>query len=136
MDQERERGLAEIAAENELGHVLRMVPLGSSRVPLRLDPCGRLAYVALSTGEALSLSDANDEVGLVVMLHPDRGEGDSLPCRYRWYDGVEVVEVETSDGLLLVPSGLVPYDERGGATVGNARDPAPGLPTSSRRAYR
>jgi hypothetical protein len=114
---EHARALQHLAAD-EPGEVLRHVRLGERRVPLRLDPCGRLVYVELASGEAVSLSDANDAVGLVAMVHPAGDDGDELPCRYVRLDGVEVVEVPTPDGPLLVPSALVPYDACGGATVG------------------
>lgn len=114
---EHERALQHLARD-EPGEVLRHVQLGDRRVPLRLDPGGQLVYVELSSGEAVSLSDANDSVGLVVMVHPAGGQGDPLPSRYVRLDGVEVVEVPTPEGTLLVPSALVPYDARGGATVG------------------
>lgn len=101
------------------GPVLRMVPLGKSVAPLRLDPSGNLVYVQLSTGEQVGLSDANDAVGLLAQVHPTHDDDDRmLPTRYVRYDGIEVVEVNTLDGLLLVPSALVPYDDCGGQTVG------------------
>jgi hypothetical protein len=74
--------------------------------------------VALSSGEVVSLSDANDAVGLVAIVHPVGDDAEPLACRYVRLDGVEVVEVPTPEGALLVPSALVPYDACGGATVG------------------
>jgi hypothetical protein len=75
----------------------------------------------LSSGDQVGLSDANDEVGLLAQLHPP-GDDAPLPTRYVRHDGVEVVEVPTPDGLLLVPSDLVPYDPCGGRTVGPSRN--------------
>jgi hypothetical protein len=112
-----ERALQRLAAD-EAGEVLRHVRLGNRRVPLRLDPAGWLVYVELSSGEVVSLSDANDAVGLVAMVHPVGDDAEALACRYVRLDGVEVVEVPTPEGALLVPSALVPYDACGGATVG------------------
>ena len=83
---------------------------------------GRLAAAAQipSNGHRTrGLSDANDEVGLLAQLHPT-GDDAPLPTRYVRHDGVEVVEVPTPDGLLLVPSDLVPYDSCGG--VGPSRN--------------
>lgn len=112
-----ERALQYLAADKP-GEVLRQVRLGERRVPLRLDPAGWLVYVELSSGEVVSLSDANDAAGLVAMVHPCGDDGETLDCRYVRLDGVEVVEVPTPEGALLVPSALVPYDACGGATVG------------------
>ena len=98
--------------------VLRRVPLGDRLAPLRYDDTGPLVYVTLSSGRQVSLSDANDAVGLQAVLHPVGAHDDALPSRYVRHDGVEVVEVTTTDGLLLVPSALVPYDPCGGRTVG------------------
>lgn len=81
-------------------------------------PAGWLVYVELSSGEAFSLSDANEAAGLVAMVHPSGEDGEALDSRYVRLDGVEVVEVPTPEGALLVPSALVPYDACGGATVG------------------
>ena len=105
-------------AADEPGEVLLQVRLGERRVPLRLDPAGWLVYVELTSGEVVSLSDANDAAGLVAMVHRCGDDGEALDCRYVRLDGVEVVEVPTPDGALLVPSALVPYDACGGATVG------------------
>jgi hypothetical protein len=115
--EEYERALQRLAAD-EAGEVLRQVRLGERRVPLRLDPSGWLVYVDLSSGEVVSLSDANDAAGLVAMVHPSGDDGEALACRYVRLDGVEVVEVPTPEGALLVPSDLVPYDACGGARVG------------------
>ena len=115
--EEHARALQRLAAD-EAGEVLRHVRLGERRVPLRRDPAGWLVYVELASGEAVSLSDANDEVGLVAMVHPADDDSEALACRYVRLDGVEVVEVPTPEGALLVPSALVPYDACGGATVG------------------
>ena len=112
-----ERALQCLAAD-EPGEVLRQVRLGERRVPLRLDPAGWLVYVELSSGEVVSVSDANDAVGLMAMVHPCGDDGEALDCCYVRLDGVEVVEVPTPEGALLVPSALVPYDACGGATVG------------------
>jgi hypothetical protein len=114
-----ERALECLAAD-EPGEVLCPVRLGERRVPLRLDPAGWLVYVELSSGEVVTLSDANDAAGLVAMVHPSGDDGEALDCRYMRLDGVEVVEVPTPEGALLVPSALVPYDACGGATVGAA----------------
>lgn len=114
---EHTRALQRLAAD-AAGQVLRHVRLGERRVPLRLDPDGWLVYVELASGEAVSLSDANDEVGLVAMVHPADDDSQALACRYLRLDGVEIVEVPTPEGALLVPSALVPYDPCGGATVG------------------
>jgi hypothetical protein len=111
-----ERALQRLAAD-EPGEVLRHVRLGGRRVPLRLDPAGWLVYVKLSSGEVVSLSDANDAAGLIAMVHPSGDDGEAMDCRYVRLDGVEVVEVPTPEGALLVPSALVPYDACGGATV-------------------
>ena len=126
---EHTRALQHLAAD-ETGQVLRHVRLGEARVPLRLDPDGWLVYVELASGEAVSLSDANDEVGLVAMVHPADDDSQPLACRYLRLDGVEVVEVvevPTPEGALLVPSALVPYDPCGGADVGpSGRGRTPG----------
>jgi hypothetical protein len=106
MDTGRDEVLAALRSDPD-GPVLRLVPLGRGLAPLRLDPGG--------------LSDANDEVGLLAQLHP-AGDDAPMPTRYVRHDGVEVVEVPTPDGLLLVPSDLVPYDPCGGRTVGPSRN--------------
>jgi hypothetical protein len=120
MDTGRDEALAALRSDPD-GPVLRLVPLGLGHAPLRLDPGGSLVYVELSSGEQLGLSDANDDVGLLAQLHP-AGDDAPLPTRYVRHDGVEVVEVPTPDGLLLVPSDLVPYDPCGGRTVGPSRN--------------
>jgi hypothetical protein len=120
MDTGRDEALAALGSDPD-GSVLRFVPLGRGLAPLRLDPGGSLVYVELSSGEQVGLSDANDEVGLLVQLHP-AGDDAPIPTRYVRQDGVEVVEVPTRDGLLLVPSDLVPYDPCGGRTVGPSRN--------------
>jgi hypothetical protein len=120
MDTGLDEALAAVGADPD-GPVLRFVPLGRGLAPLRLDPGGSLVYVQLSSGEQVGLSDANDEVGLLVQLHP-AGDDAPIPTRYVRHDGVEVVEVPTADGLLLVPSDLVPYDPCGGRTVGPSRN--------------
>lgn len=107
-------------ADDPDGPVLRRVPLGDRLAPLMLDPGGRLVYVTLSSGRQVGLSDANDAVGLQAVLHPITDDSEPLPSQYARHDGVEVVEVPTTDGLLLVPSALVPYDECGGRTAGRS----------------
>lgn len=67
-------------ADDAPGEFLRHVPLGDGLTALRLDDW--MVYVDLPDGGAVSLSDANDEVGLLAVLHPLAEDHDGLPCRY------------------------------------------------------